>query len=64
MVRYEATALGDPVRSFIDGPPEPCPQCYSHSMPIRVQLAPRMALVPYGPAVPTPEDILRGAGVL
>jgi hypothetical protein len=62
MAMHEITTLSEAEPRYIAGAPEPCPACGSLATPIRVQPAPAMALAPYGPAVPTPDDLLRGAG--
>jgi predicted nucleic-acid-binding Zn-ribbon protein len=62
--RVEITTYGDVGPKYIDGAPHECEQCGSTLYPIKVQGAPSMAPTPYGPLVPTPDDILRGAGIL
>lgn len=51
----EVTSLGDACPSFV------CTDGGHYVRPERK--APVMSLVPYGPPVPTPEDILIGAGI-
>lgn len=60
----EVTELGDRVPRYLPGQPEPCGWCGNTEAPILVEPAPSMALVPYGPAIPTPDDMLRAAGLL
>jgi hypothetical protein len=61
---HDVTTPSDVEPRYIPGAPEPCPACGSLATPIRVQTAPSMALVPYGPPVPSPEDLLRAIGIL
>jgi hypothetical protein len=50
----EITTMGEAAPTYL------CPRGHRVSAPYP---ALPMALVPYGPEVPTPEDILRGAGL-
>lgn len=61
---YEVTAMAEAAPRYIAGAPLPCEGCGSLATPIRVQRAPCMTLVAYGPLIPTPDDLLRGAGLL
>lgn len=62
LVNIQALAEREP--RFIPGHWDACEGCGWTGQPVAVQTAPSMALVAYGPPVPTPEDILRGAGLL
>jgi hypothetical protein len=50
----EVTSLNDAVGRWV---------CINGHWITPARPAPAMALMPYGPAVPTPDDILRGAGL-
>ena len=54
--------FGDPLAA-VPGIWERCQSCGAKTQPIEVHLAPSLGTV-HGPAVPTPEDILRSAGEL